>query len=152
MFPRMKTIALLGIGVLGAPAFAANSAHPGTVNYVEGAAFIEGKQLNEKSVGTADLDIGEVLSTAAGKAEILLTPGVFLRVDENSAVKMISPDITPTQAVLRTLRLELPASPGNPASIIRGTGTVTHLPDRYAATLGLTLKNSSYFAPWTCEN
>lgn len=100
MFPRMKTIALLGIGALSAPAFGANPAHPGTVNYIEGAAFLEGKQLDEKSIGSADLDIGEVLSTRAGKAEMLLTPGVFLRLDENSAVKMISPDMIPTQVEL----------------------------------------------------
>ena len=37
---------------------------------------------------------GEVLRTGHGKAEILLTPGVFLRLDDHSAVKMISPDMT----------------------------------------------------------
>jgi len=32
-----------------------------------------------------------------GKAEILLTPGAFLRVGGDSAVKMISPGLTNTQ-------------------------------------------------------
>jgi hypothetical protein len=43
------------------------------------------------------MEPGEVLSTQTGKAEVLLTPGVFLRLDDNSAVKMISPDLTRTQ-------------------------------------------------------
>jgi len=100
MIARLMTTALLCTGVLCAPAFGADQAHPGTVNYVEGAAFLEGKQLTEKSVGSVELNAGEVLSTTTGKAEMLLTPGVFLRLDDNSAVKMISPDITPTQVEL----------------------------------------------------
>jgi len=91
---------LLGLGMLGAPAFAAEPARPGTVNYVEGAASLEGRQLNAKDVGSIDLEAGQVLSTGAGKAEVLLTPGVFLRLDDNSAVKMISPDLTLTQVEL----------------------------------------------------
>lgn len=100
MLPRLKTIALIGIGVLCMPAFGANQARPGAVNYVEGAAFLEGKQLTDQDVGSTDLNAGEVLSTKTGKVEILLTPGVFLRIDDNSAVRMISPDITLTQVEL----------------------------------------------------
>jgi len=100
MMSRLTTIALLGIGVLCTPVFGANSAHPGTLNYIEGAAYLQGKLLNEKDVGSVEMNAGEELSTMTGKAEILLTPGVFLRVDDNSAVKMISPDITRTQVEL----------------------------------------------------
>jgi hypothetical protein len=91
------TAALLGMGLVCAPAFAANPARPGTVNYIEGSAYLDGQQLNNQNVGTAELDAGQVLSTAQGKAEVLLTPGIFLRLDDNSAVKMISPDLTNTQ-------------------------------------------------------
>ena len=75
----------------------AGSANPGTVNYVEGAILLDGAMLNRSDVGRAYLQPGEVLSTQTGKAEVLLTPGVFLRLDDNSAVKMISPDLTQTQ-------------------------------------------------------
>src|SRR6202041_142865 len=91
------TAALLGMGLVCAPAFAANPARPGTVNYIEGTAYLDGRQLNNQNVGNAELDPGQVLSTAQGKAEVLLTPGIFLRLDDNSAVKMISPDLTNTQ-------------------------------------------------------
>ncbi len=99
---KYKSIAfsLLGLGLLSAgftTAFAAEPARPGTINYVEGAAYVDGQQIDPKQIGNMDLNPGQELTTGKGKAEILLTPGVFLRVDDNSAVKMISPDLTLTQ-------------------------------------------------------
>src|SRR5690349_4536111 len=76
---------------------ASNSPVPGTVNYVEGQVSINGSQLNQKSVGSAEVDQNGVLSTDRGKAEILLTPGVFLRVADSSSVRMVSPALTDTQ-------------------------------------------------------
>jgi FecR protein len=88
--------------ILSAPAFAADahSALPGSLNYVEGQAYIGSDSLNADSVGSVALEPGQTLATDNGKAEILLTPGVFLRVDSNSAVKMISPSLTDTEVQL----------------------------------------------------
>jgi hypothetical protein len=97
----LKFITLLGIGaLLCAPLFGQNQPSPGALNYVEGVVSLEGRQLTDKDVGSTTLSPGEILSTHAGKAEILLTPGVFLRVGDHSAVKMISPDLTLTQVQL----------------------------------------------------
>jgi hypothetical protein len=100
--PRWNTLVLLSLATLCAPAFGqgANPARPGTLNYIEGQASIDGRQVSRKSVGTAELEPGQYLATANGKAEILLTPGVFLRLDNNSTVKMISPDLTHTEVQL----------------------------------------------------
>ena len=68
----------------------------GALNYVEGQASINGQTLTPRSVGSADLQRGQSLVTQSGKAEILLTPGVFLRVDDNSSVLMVSPSLAPT--------------------------------------------------------
>ena len=100
MLTRVKLIVLLGIGALCAPAFGAIPARPGTVNYIEGAASLDGKQLNSHDVGTVTLNAGDELTTQQGRAEVLLTPGVFLRLGDDSAVKMISPDLTLTQVEL----------------------------------------------------
>jgi hypothetical protein len=123
MMSRLITIALLGAGLVGAskvgvaqgPAYGSNedsaytapaydagvaqpgSANPGAVNYVEGSALLDGRTLERQDVGRAYVEPGGVLSTETGKAEVLLTPGVFLRLDDNSAVKMVSPDLTRTQ-------------------------------------------------------
>ena len=99
---KLQTISLLmlGIGILGAPTLNAQQAGPGMLNYVEGAVSVEGQPMNDKSAGQVTLNPGETLTTGTGKAEILLTPGVFLRVDDNSAVRMISPSLTKTQVEL----------------------------------------------------
>ncbi len=75
-------------------------ARPGAINYVEGDAAIDGQSLNPGAVGSVELQKGQVLTTQAGKVEILLTPGVFLRVADNSALKMVSPDLANTEVEL----------------------------------------------------
>jgi hypothetical protein len=89
--------------VLSAPAFAAPDAHsalPGTVNYIEGQVNIGQDSLSANSIGSTMLEPNQTLETGNGKAEILLTPGVFLRVDSDSSVKLISPSITDTEIQL----------------------------------------------------
>jgi hypothetical protein len=95
--------------ILSVPAIAARAnerdtsperAVPGTLNYVEGTVSIGSQAVNAKSIGTAQLENGQSLTTGAGKAEILLTPGAFLRVGDYSAVKMISSGLTDTKVGL----------------------------------------------------
>lgn len=104
-------VALLGLGLMGTPLFAADQndgnqatqrrqAIPGTVNYIEGAVYLNGSQLNAKDLGNVTVEPGQEISTENGRAEVLLTPGVFLRLGESSAVKMVSPDLTMTQVQL----------------------------------------------------
>lgn len=105
MKPKWSWIAVIGMGLLGAPAYGAIPGRPGTVNYIEGTAYLNGTQLNDRDIGTATLTSGEELSTRTGKAEMLLTPGVYLRLDDNSEVKMVSPDLTLTQVELERGRV-----------------------------------------------
>src|SRR5580658_7354536 len=65
---------------------------PGMLNYIEGQASIGGQALTQSSAGSTVLQTGQSLATQNGKAEILLTPGVIVRLDGNSAVLMSSPD------------------------------------------------------------
>ena len=96
----LTTIALLGICTLSAPISGEQIGRPGTVNYLEGSAYLDGRQLNPRDTGNIQMNAGDTLRTTTGKAEILLTPGVFLRLDDGSSVKMISPDLTPTKVEL----------------------------------------------------
>ena len=73
------------------------SAKPGAVNYIEGHASINGQPVVDKDPRAKFLKANDTLSTDAGKAEVLLTPGVFLRVGDNSEIRMISPSLTDTQ-------------------------------------------------------
>jgi hypothetical protein len=81
---------------LSAPAWAANPAQPGTVNYVEGKVFLGSKTIGPNAVGSADVLAGQTISTREGRVEVLLTPGVFLRLDDHSSATMVSPDLTNT--------------------------------------------------------
>jgi hypothetical protein len=129
--PRLKAI-LLSLATMCAPvalAQTANPAVPGTVNYIEGSASIDGRLLNQQAVGYAQLQPGQVLQTANGKAELLLTPGVFLRVGDNSAVRMISPNLLNTQIELEHGRADIEVDeihPRNDIQVAQG-GTNTRL-------------------------
>ena len=73
------------------------SARPGGINYIEGHVFVNNRPLSDKALRTAFLGANDTLSTELGKAEMLLTPGVYLRLGDNSAVKMVAPSLTDTQ-------------------------------------------------------
>lgn len=108
--PRLKVLMMLSLATtLCAPAFGQNaiSARPGTLNYIEGQGSIDGQALTSKSVGHAELHPGETIETGNGKAEVLLTPGVFLRLGDNSSVKMVSPSLTHTEVQVDRGRAEV---------------------------------------------
>ena len=81
-----------------------HSGRPGSINYVEGQASIDSQILNPNSAGLVELAAGQTLTTQAGKVEILLTPGAFLRLADNSSLKIISPALANTEVELDTGR------------------------------------------------
>jgi len=72
----------------------------GSINYIEGQAVLNNQALSPTSAGSVALEGGQLLTTHTGRAEVLLTPGIFLRIAENSSVKMISPDLANTSVQL----------------------------------------------------
>ena len=93
-------LSLILAAVLSAPAWAntdAKAAVPGTINYVEGQVSIDDQTLGTDAIGSAQLQADQTLTTSNGKAEVLLTPGVFLRLGNNSSVRMISPNLATTE-------------------------------------------------------
>jgi hypothetical protein len=98
--PRLRAIPLLALATslfVLPVAFAqnTNTARPGTINYVEGQATLNGQPLSTNS--RADVAQGRTIATQNDKVEVLLTPGVFLRLGDNTAVTMVSPDLTRTE-------------------------------------------------------
>ncbi len=92
--------ALLAAALLLPAQTQARIARPGTVNYTEGIVSLNGQRVTERQVGSIEVATGQVLETQDGKAEMLLTPGVFLRLGDHSAVRMVSPSITDTRVEL----------------------------------------------------
>src|SRR5687767_14648092 len=94
---------LLGLAVvLAASAIAQNviSARSGMIHYTEGTVTLAGKPVTTTIAEFPEIKVGEELRTELGRAEVLLSPGVFLRVAENSAVRMVNNRLEDTKVEL----------------------------------------------------
>jgi hypothetical protein len=76
------------------------SAHSGLLHYSEGAVTADGIPVESKVGKFTELKENSVLKTAQGRAEILLTPGVYLRVGENTEIKMLDTRLLSTRVEL----------------------------------------------------
>ncbi len=104
MQTRNWLAAVVMAGALASPSTFAQmviSAKAGVVHYTEGEVKV-GNELVESKIGGryTELKDGQELTTTEGRAEVLLNPGVFLRVGENSAIKMISNRLADTRVEL----------------------------------------------------
>src|ERR1039458_7708357 len=87
-------------GVLLAVAVAAAQgtiARLGAVNFIEGQVALEGKPLASGALEGIAVGAGQTLSTEQGKAEVLLTPGAFLRLGDQTSIKMSSESTADTR-------------------------------------------------------
>src|SRR5579863_3505776 len=101
--PRMASLASLVLALaVGYPARGQSivSTHSGVVYFFEGSAFIGDQRLEQKFGKFPDIGEGRELRTEDGRAEVLLTPGVFLRMNEHSAIRMVSSDLADTRVEL----------------------------------------------------
>jgi hypothetical protein len=89
------SLAVLAAG--SACAQAVISSHSGVVQYVEGRAFLGDKPVEPKFGTFPDIKENQEFRTEDGRAEILLTPGAFLRLAENSSIRMVSTKLTDTR-------------------------------------------------------
>ena len=76
------------------------STHSGVIYFFVGSVFLGDQRLEQKFGRFPDIGEGRELRTTLGRAEILLTPGVFLRLDENSSIRMLSSRFSDTQVEL----------------------------------------------------
>ena len=76
------------------------STRSGVVHFFEGDVYL-GDQLLQSRLGRFPvLPDGAELRTGEGRAEVLLTPGVFLRLDAQSSIRMVVNDLADTQVEL----------------------------------------------------
>jgi hypothetical protein len=96
---------IVGILVLGAVSASAQpviSAKSGLVAYVEGKVFVGDQLVAPSLTSFPDVKENMVLRTEEGRAEILLSPGVFLRIGENSSFRMITNRLIDTRLEVLT--------------------------------------------------
>jgi hypothetical protein len=84
-----SSLVLMGMTAALCSAQSVTSAHSGTLHYFDGDVSIDGTQIESRAGRFTEIKEQSVLRTGQGRAEVLLTPGVFLRIGENSAVRML---------------------------------------------------------------
>ncbi len=96
---RLRFASLVFAGLAASSAYAQYviSAHSGVIQVVEGSAYLNDKAVVTKFGQFPDIKNGQEFRTEQGRAEVLLTPGVFLRMGENSSIKMVSNLLTDTR-------------------------------------------------------
>lgn len=103
------------------------SARSGLIHEVQGEAWIGDRQIETKAGEFPEIKENETFRTGLGRAEILLNSGVFLRVGENSSVRMISNRLIDTRIELTagTAVVEVAEMlPDNNVTIVVGEGMV----------------------------
>jgi FecR protein len=102
----MKPLRVLALTLVCAclPSFAQQviSAKSGLLSYVEGNVTLNGEPADFSGVHFSDVKENSVVRTADGRAEVLLTPGVVLRMGENTSLRMISNRLVDTRLELLT--------------------------------------------------
>jgi hypothetical protein len=76
------------------------SAHSGLIHFSDGAVFLDDQRVEQKTGKFGQMNNGSELRTQDGRAEVLLTPGTFLRVGANSAIRMVSNNLDDTRVEL----------------------------------------------------
>jgi hypothetical protein len=83
-------LALLLVGASSAWGQQVISAHSGVIHFVEGKVTLDGTPVQPKFAEFPDVKNGQTLAAEDGRAEVLMNPGVILRIGENSSFKMLS--------------------------------------------------------------
>lgn len=94
------SLALTPLLGLSASAQSVISAHSGLVHFSDGSVFLDDQRLEQKTGKFDQMNNGSELRTQDGRAEVLLTPGTFLRIGANSAIRMVSNQLDDTRVEL----------------------------------------------------
>lgn len=96
----ISSAALLALGAFSASAQPVVSAKSGVIAYVEGTVFLGDQQVEYSVAKFPDMKENAVLRTEEGRAEVLLTPGIIMRVGEKSSLKLITNRLVDTRLEL----------------------------------------------------
>ncbi len=111
------------------------STRAGLINFSEGLVFVDGHPLAHKFGAYERLKNGSTLVTESGRAEVLLTPNTYLRVGENSSIRMVSDDLSDPRVEILAGSCALDSESASPGSSVQMTfrdSTIRFLkPGRY---------------------
>jgi len=113
------------ISTVGLPLAAQSviSARSGVIHFSDGFVYLDSRRLEHHAGRFNQMNQGSELRTENGRAEVMLTPGVFLRVGEHSAIHMISNSLADTQVEFLSGSVVLDSMAGTasePTTIVYG--------------------------------
>jgi hypothetical protein len=91
----LLAVALSGSAIVSAQQVI--SVRAGLIRYTEGTVRLGGRAIEPQPPRFAEIGDGRTLTTGAGRAEILLTPGAVLRLGPDSSIRMLSSALTGTR-------------------------------------------------------
>jgi hypothetical protein len=97
-----STVAAVIALALPANAQSVISTRSGVIHFFEGAVYLADQPLKPHLGKYPSVPRGAELRTEEGRVEVLLTPGVFLRMGERSAIRMVANDLADTRVELQT--------------------------------------------------
>jgi hypothetical protein len=131
---RSKTLLMAAVLALPAAALAQEivTARAGLVHLIEGTVLIENKVVEQTGDKFLSMKTGETLSTEAGRAEILLNAGTYLRIGQNASFRLDSADLDNTHLTLLsgTVLIEVTDLPKDVAASIELMGSQAALRKR----------------------
>jgi hypothetical protein len=94
------TVAVVTVLTLSADSQLVISTRSGIVHFFQGAVYLNDQPLESHPGKFSTVPNGGVLHTAEGRAEVLLTPGVFVRIGERTTIRMIDNELSHTRVEL----------------------------------------------------
>ena len=76
-------------------------ARAGAIHFATGEVFVDGKPAQATPVNFPLLKNGQLLETGRGRAEVLMSEGVFLRLGERGALRMLANSLDDTRVLLQ---------------------------------------------------
>src|SRR5215472_14285700 len=96
-FRALSVVAVLALAAVGQSVI---STHSGVIHFFEGAVYLGDQPLESHPGKFPIVPQGAELRTQGGRAEVLLTPGVLLRIGEQSAIRMLANELSNTRVEL----------------------------------------------------
>jgi hypothetical protein len=96
-FSILAALTFLAVSAVGQSVI---STHSGIVHFFEGAVYLNDQPLESHLGRFSTIPQGGELRTAKGRAEVLLTPGVFIRVGEQSIIRLTANQLSDTRVEL----------------------------------------------------
>jgi hypothetical protein len=111
---------LAAVAALALPANAQSviATHAGLIHFFEGPVYLGDQPLESHPGKFPSVPQGVILRTEEGRAEVLLSPGVFLRVGQHSAIRMIANDLADTQVELQAGSAIVDSAEPNPGTSV----------------------------------